>query len=93
MSATDRQFEFPQVCKSSWRSSLLYQITGEESYLDWTFRMGDWYLNPQQPDGYWAWERHRSLEPTPGGPSSHFMAVPLRKSTPIAFTPRPAPRG
>jgi hypothetical protein len=32
MASTDRQFDYPQVCKSSWGSSLLYQLTGEERY-------------------------------------------------------------
>lgn len=55
MSATERQFEFPQVCKSSWGSALLYQITGEDKYLKWTYRMGDWFVRTQEPDGHWRW--------------------------------------
>lgn len=62
MAATPRQFEFPQVCKSSWGSSLLYQITGEEQYLDWTIRMGDWYVAGQREDGRWTFDRKRSGE-------------------------------
>jgi len=53
MQATAEQFNFPQVCKSSWGSSLLYQITGEEEYLEWTYKMGDWYADTQNSDGYW----------------------------------------
>jgi hypothetical protein len=49
MSATERQFEFPQVCKSGWGSSLLYQITGEGRYLDWTYWLGDWFASTQHP--------------------------------------------
>jgi hypothetical protein len=56
MAATPRQFEFPQVCKSSWGSSLLYAITGEEPYLEWTYRMGDWFLATQKEDGRWQFK-------------------------------------
>lgn len=61
MSATERQFAYAQVCKSSWGSSLLYQITGEDEYLRWTYRMGDWFVQTQQPDGRWAWDRYKTL--------------------------------
>ena len=44
MAATDAQFKYPSVCKSSWGSSLLYQVTGEPAYRDWTLRLGDWYV-------------------------------------------------
>ena len=53
MAATDAQFKYPAVCKSSWGSSLLWTITGETIYRDWTLRMGDWYVDTQEPDGYW----------------------------------------
>jgi hypothetical protein len=53
MAATDAQFNYPAVCKSSWGSSLLYQITGDRIYRDWTLRMGDWYVQTQTPQGYW----------------------------------------
>ncbi len=53
MAATDAQFKYPAVCKSSWGSSLLYQITGEQPYLDWTLRLGDWYVETQEPTGFW----------------------------------------
>jgi hypothetical protein len=53
MAATDAQFKYPAVCKSSWGSSLLYQVTGEQQYLDWTLRLGDWYVATQEADGYW----------------------------------------
>lgn len=56
MAATPRQFEFPQVCKSSWGSSLLYAITSEEPYLQWTYRMGDWYVAGQKEDGRWQFD-------------------------------------
>jgi hypothetical protein len=53
MAATDAQFKYPQVCKSSWGSSLLYQVTGEQAYRDWTERLGDWYVERQDPQGFW----------------------------------------
>jgi len=62
MAATDAQFRYPSVCKSSWGSSLLYQVTGEAHYRDWTMRLGDWYVAMQDAAGWWhAWsERHTS---------------------------------
>ena len=56
MAATPGQFDFPQVCKSSWGSSLLYQITGEEPYLEWTYRLGDWFVAGQKEDGRWQYD-------------------------------------
>lgn len=61
MAATDRQFNYAQVCKSSWGSSLLYQLTGEPEYEAWTRRMGDWYTETQHVDGYWTWPGYESL--------------------------------
>ena len=34
----------------------MYQITGEERYLNWTCRMGDWFVDTQNPEGYWHWD-------------------------------------
>jgi hypothetical protein len=56
MSGTERQFDYSHVCKSSWGSSLLYQITGEETYSNWTYKMGDWYVDTQTPEGFWHWD-------------------------------------
>ena len=53
MAATDAQFKYPSVCKSSWGSALLYQVTGEERYRRWAMRMGDWYVATQEEQGYW----------------------------------------
>ncbi len=53
MSATERQFDYGPVCKSGWGSSLLYLVTGEPAYEAWSYRMGDWFLKCQHPDGYW----------------------------------------
>ena len=61
MASTDRQFDYPQVCKSSWGSSLLYELTGEEQYEEWTYRMGDWYAGTQQADGHWGWDTYETL--------------------------------
>lgn len=56
MAATDDQFKYPQVCKSSWGASLLYELTGEPEYEAWCYRMGDWYAARQQPTGEWGWD-------------------------------------
>jgi len=57
MAATPGQFDHAAVCKSSWGSSLLYEVTGEDQYLQWTYRMGDWYVRTQEPDGHWTFGR------------------------------------
>ena len=54
MESTDGQFEFAPVCKSGWGSSLLYQVTGDDQYRDWTVRMGDWFADTQSADGSWS---------------------------------------
>jgi hypothetical protein len=61
MGATRGQFNWSHVCKSSWGSSLLYQVTGEQQYLDWTYRMGDWYVQTQEPSGRWHWDYYHTL--------------------------------
>ncbi|HVA87609.1 MAG TPA: hypothetical protein VNF73_14995 [Candidatus Saccharimonadales bacterium] len=53
MAATDAQFKYPAACKGSWGASLLYQITGEAEYEAFAYRMGDWYVGLQEPDGWW----------------------------------------
>ena len=59
MSATDAQFRYPSVCKTSWGSALLYQVTGEPAYRHWTMRLGDWYVAMQDPAGFWRpWVEH-----------------------------------
>ena len=56
MDSTDGQFEFPPVCKSGWGSSLLYQVTGDTQYRDWSIRMGNWFAETQSSDGSWGAE-------------------------------------
>ena len=53
MESTEGQFQFGQVCKSGWGSSLLYQVTGEDRYRAWTHRRGDWFADGQADDGTW----------------------------------------
>ena len=53
MAATPAQFKYGPVCKSGWGSSLLYEITGEPAYEAWTYRMGDWFVEHQDPAGFW----------------------------------------
>lgn len=64
MQSTPRQFDTKQVCKSSWGSSLLWLITGEQQYLDWTVRMGDWFVAEQVDDGHWFNTPHNVPNPT-----------------------------
>lgn len=53
MAATPAQFKYGPVCKSGWGSSLLYEVTGEPEYEAWTYRMGDWFVEHQDPAGFW----------------------------------------
>jgi hypothetical protein len=53
MNSTEQQFEVSQVCKSGWGSALLYQVTREEPYRDWTCRVADYFVADQQADGSW----------------------------------------
>jgi hypothetical protein len=53
MAATDAQFRYPSACKSSWGAAVLYEITGDEVYLEWLGRFARWYLDAQEPEGYW----------------------------------------
>jgi hypothetical protein len=53
MAATDAQFRYPSACKSSWGAAVLYEITGDQVYLDWLGRFARWYLDAQEPAGYW----------------------------------------
>jgi hypothetical protein len=60
--SSDAQFNYPAVCKGSWGSSLLWQLTGDERYEAFAHRMGEWYLDGQEPDGRW----HPLVEETLG---------------------------
>jgi hypothetical protein len=64
MMCTPHQFDYAQVCKSGWGAALLYQITGDSVYRDWTVRVGDWFAETQRDDGSWAWEPNPSLGQT-----------------------------
>ena len=63
MAATSAQFDYAQVCKSSWGSALLYQITGDDEYLSWSRRMGEWYIETQNDEGFWRWKGFEALGP------------------------------
>lgn len=54
MDCTEKQFEVPQVCKTGWGSALLYLVTKERQYRDWTIRVGDYFVQSQMEDGHWA---------------------------------------
>jgi rhamnogalacturonyl hydrolase YesR len=66
--STEHQFEVMQVCKSAWGSGLLYAVTKEPIYRDWTIRMGDWFVAHQREDGHW--ENTPYLVPQPSLPSN-----------------------
>ena len=53
-----------QVCKSGWGSGLLWIATREAEYLEWTLRMGDWFVEQQADDGRWDNTPHWTPEPT-----------------------------
>lgn len=53
---TDAQFDYKdsvQVCKFSWGASILFEATGEQRYRDYAARMGQWFVDAQNPDGSW----------------------------------------
>ena len=54
MAATPAQFNYASACKSGWGGAVLYQVTGEDRYLEWTRRMGDWFAGRQRADGAWG---------------------------------------
>ena len=57
------QFQSMQMCKSGWGSGLLYTVTREAIHRDWTFRMGDWFVEHQFDDG--RWENTKYWNPNP----------------------------
>jgi len=65
---TPRQFEFPQVCKSGWGASLLFQVTGEDQYAAWAVKLAHWFADTQASDGSWVFDQSategRTLELT-----------------------------
>jgi hypothetical protein len=63
MESTPRQFETKQVCKSAWGSGLLTLAGGDDAYLEWLVRMGDWFAAEQEADGRWSNTRY--LDPDP----------------------------
>lgn len=63
MAATDAQFAYPSVCKTSWGSSMLYLVTGEAPYREWTMDLGDWYVAMQDEAGFWhPWEERHDMD-------------------------------
>jgi hypothetical protein len=58
------QFQSMQVCKSGWGAGLLYLVTRETRYRDWTVRMGDWFLQHQFEDGHWENTKFWTPNPT-----------------------------
>ncbi len=64
MTTHECQFQSMQTCKSGWGAGLLYLVTREQRYCDWTTRMGDWFVGNQHPEGYWENTRYWTPAPT-----------------------------
>ena len=64
MTTDECQFQSMQTCKSGWGSGLLYVVTREQKYRDWTLRLGDWFVEHQAADGHWENTRHFTPNPT-----------------------------
>jgi len=62
MNQTEKQFDVPQVCKTGWGASVLYQITREADYRDWALRVGQYYIDTQRDDGSWTAPGHEDAE-------------------------------
>lgn len=71
MDSCPEQFETKQVCKSAWGSGLLYLATGDEIYLPWIARMGEWFADGQEADG--GWSNTRTIEADP--PLRHRLEI------------------
>ncbi len=64
MTTDECQFKSMQTCKSGWGSGLLFVATREQPYLDWTVRMGDWFVRNQFEDGHWENTKYWTPNPT-----------------------------
>ncbi len=64
MTSDECQFQSMQTCKSGWGSGLLYVATREQSYRDWTVRLGDWFVGHQFEDGHWENTKYWTPDPT-----------------------------
>lgn len=71
MDCCPEQFETKQVCKSAWGSGLLYLATGDETYVPWIARMGEWFADVQDPDG--GWSNTKAIEADP--PLRHRLEI------------------
>jgi len=71
MNSCEEQFDTKQVCKSAWGSGLLYLATGDEVYVPWIARMGEWFAEVQDADG--GWSNTRQLESDP--PLRHRLEI------------------
>ena len=63
MTTHECQFQSMQTCKSGWGAGLLYVVTREARYRDWTARLGDWFVEHQRADG--CWENTKFWTPNP----------------------------
>ena len=51
--ATDNLFRLLRAGKVGWAASLLYDLTGEQKYLDMAIKVGDNIVAQQADDGSW----------------------------------------
>jgi hypothetical protein len=56
-SCTPKQFEGIEVCKTGLGSAVMYEITKEQRYLDWSIKVGDYFVRTQREDGCWVDDR------------------------------------
>ena len=64
MTTDECQLQSMQTCKSGWGSGLLYVVTRERAYRDWTVRLGDWFVAHQYEDGHWENTKFWTPSPT-----------------------------
>ena len=74
MNSTEAQFKYASACKSGWGSSLLYLVTGEEIYLDWTKKLAQWFIEHQLEDGSWSMNKLGKKEPDSESGKIHLTA-------------------
>ena len=74
MASTKSQFKYASACKSGWGSALLYSVTGEEKYLNWTEKLAQWFIEHQLEDGSWSMNKLGKNEPDSDSSKIHLTA-------------------
>jgi hypothetical protein len=67
MTTDECQFQSMQTCKSGWGSGLLYMVTREQKYRDWTldWEIGLWSIRPRTASGRTPATGHPTQPTTP----------------------------